>query len=178
MKKKWTPIMRKYENRFYTSGIITGLIVGFMLSFLFSFFDFNLINNNKEYYNNFTLRQETSRKLLKYIEGNWASSIHDVFVTIDINKNKDVIVQEFYNGIQTKRVFRIVKIVSVDGLLGIVNLEICNIEKPCLSQEELIPLQINKIFGVFDTITFKYDSRLSTCLEQEGTCVRAFSRKK
>lgn len=176
MKTKCLPKLRKYENKFYLLGVFTGMFLGFVLNLIVQVFDFEIFNKTQDYYNSFLLRKETGKHLLNFIEGKWSSAVGDVNLTIDINKTQDFIIMEIFDENQVKRKFKIVNIVSVDGLLGIVKMEICEVKRECLSYHEIIPIRINKIFGAKDTMTIVYDSRVSLCMERDDECIRAFKK--
>ena len=66
----------------------------------------------------------------------------------------------------------IVSIEKVDGIFGIVKLTLCSENKPC-DENNFIPIQLNKIFGLRRTITMKFDTRFSFCINKTE-CIRAF----
>lgn len=120
------------------------------------------------------LQSETKEKLLRYVEGKWRSSIGDLIVNIhDTDINGSFVVIE-NTTIKPKKIekYKVVSIDEIDGLFGIIKLTLCGADKDC-KEENKIPIQINKIFGINDTISMTYDGRFSYCL-QEVNCTRAF----
>ena len=121
------------------------------------------------------LKLDTQGRLLYYIEGKWSSSIGDVQIELDIDKSKDFIVVELEKGqVKEKKQYKVVKVVKISGIFGIVNFDICELNDECRTGQ--IPIQINKLFGVNDTITISYDSRLTYCIDPKEQCTRAFKR--
>lgn len=121
------------------------------------------------------LRSETDEKLLKYIEGKWRSSIGDLIIEIkdsEIN-GSFIVIENISIKPKHQEKFKVVNIDKLDGLLGIVRLNLCNINSEC-SDKDLIPIQINKIFGVDKAITMTYDVRFAYCVEPNESCTRAF----
>lgn len=176
MKSRHLPKLRKYENRFYLLGIMTGFIVSSMFHAGLYLYDSSVLSVEKISTYNLSLSTQidTNKKLLGYVEGKWVSSVNDMYISININKTKDIIILELVNE-KTEKLFKIVNIVKVDGMLGYIALDICEISNNC-EKNELISIQINKIFGLQDTITMTYDSRMAICMEQEDICIRAFKR--
>lgn len=122
-----------------------------------------------------TLRYETDEKLLKYIEGKWRSPIGDLIVNIndsDIN-GSFVVMESVHTKPKRQERYRVVSLEKVDGLFGIVKLSVCSERIINCNDDENIKIQINKIFGMKDTISISYDDRFSFCLEQTD-CTRAF----
>lgn len=161
-----------HEGRFFLFGVIFGTI------FLF-FWNYFL---NKNYSNFFIkdelvveqLKVESNQLLLSYIDGKWISSVNDLIVTIDIDDKKEFLVVETVVG--EKRNYKIMQIDKINGILGIVKLEVCNMKSDCVSSVNHIPIQLNKIFGIDKAISITYDSRLSFCSEPDDVCVRGFKR--
>lgn len=124
------------------------------------------------------LKQDTDERLLKYVQGTWTSSIGDLIIEIDdTNRNGNVTVIE---NAETKikvhiKKLKVKNIATVDGFFGIVKLDVCDETTVC-NPEDIIHLQINKVFGLDKTITISFDRRLSFCLEVDSICTRAFKR--
>lgn len=177
MKNKHLPKLRQYENRFYLLGIVTGFFISIVLHFGIYLYDISAFSVDKitNHQQSISFQLDTNNRLLKYVEGKWVSSIEDMYVRINISKTKDINILEFVNN-KTEKLFKIVNVVNVDGMLGYINLEICELKSSCATNE-LIPIQINKIFGLQDTISMSYDSRIAVCLENENLCIRAFKRE-
>jgi hypothetical protein len=120
------------------------------------------------------LQSETKEKLLRYVEGKWRSSIGDLIVNIhDTDINGSFVVIE-NTSIKPKKVekFKVISIDKVDGLFGIITLTLCSETAEC-NNENKIPIQINKVFGIQNTITISYNSKFSYCIN-EIDCTRAF----
>jgi len=120
------------------------------------------------------LQSETREKLLRYVEGKWRSSIGDLIVNIhDTDINGSFVVIE-NTSIKPKKIekFKVISIDKVDGLFGIIKLTLCSETTEC-NDNTKIPIQINKVFGIQNTITISYDSRFSYCIN-EIDCTRAF----
>lgn len=121
------------------------------------------------------LQSETQEKLLRYVEGKWRSSIGDLIVNIndtDINGSFVVIENITIKPRKTEK-YKVLSVDKIDGLFGIIKLTICSENTDCNKKENEISIQINKIFGIDETITISYDERFSYCLN--GTdCIRAF----
>jgi hypothetical protein len=122
-------------------------------------------------------KEDTNEKLLEYIEGKWSSSIGDLVIDLGdskVNGSFTVIENADEQNKVTKK-FKIFNIESVDGFFGIVKLNICNIDSLC-TQENILPIQINKVFGVSNTIAMSFDRRLTFCINLDEWCTRAFKR--
>lgn len=123
------------------------------------------------------LRSETDEKLLKYIEGKWRSPIGDLIVNIndsDIN-GSFVVIESVAVKPKRQEKYKVVGIEKVDGIFGIVKLSICSELSLTCEEENSIKIQLNKIFGIKDTISISYDKRFSHCIE-ETQCTRAFKQ--
>ena len=157
----------------FTLGIIIGCISGLIWQELLSpieIFPHNM-NRNEELD---VLQSETNEKLLKYIEGKWSSSIGDLIVNIndsDVDGSFLVIENTSVNP-KRQETFKIVSIGKVDGLFGIVKLNVCNLKSSCTIDYQ-IPIQINKVFGIAKTLTMTYDTRFAHCISDKS-CTRAF----
>lgn len=154
-----------------------GIIIGFCANLMWQelFFPISFINHKVMTDENLELLQaETNEKLLSYIEGEWVSSIGDLIVNVeDSNVNGSFVVIEDISKIPKRQEkYKIVSIEKVDGIFGIVNLNLCSENKPC-DESDFIPIQINKIFGLKRTITMKFDTRFSFCINK-SECIRAF----
>lgn len=123
------------------------------------------------------LRSETDDKLLKYIEGKWRSPIGDLIVNIndsDID-GSFVVIENISIKPKRQEKYKVVNIEKVDGIFGIVKLSICSeLTFPC-DEQKSIKIQLNKIFGIKDTISISYDKRFSHCIEKTQ-CTRAFKQ--
>ncbi len=166
----------KRKILFFCIGIFIGAFGSLMWQELLSptnFVDDHIIT--KEGLN--TLRSETDEKLLKYIEGKWRSSIGDLIVNIndsDIN-GSFVVIENITTKPKRQELYKVIEIEQVDGLFGIVKLSICSELSPICDEDNIIKIQINKIFGLKDTISISYDKRFSHCIE-ETQCIRAFKQ--
>lgn len=164
-------ISMKYEGKFFLTGVLVGILI-------FSFWDFifNHHNNFNEYIQSLKIeefRQDSEERLLNYIEGGWTSSIGDVLIKVNIENKKDFLILELDNKIEKK--YKIKSINKIDGLFGIIDLQICDDNKEC-NEENAIPIKFNKVFGMDKTITISYDSRLTYCVDADDICTRAFKR--
>lgn len=124
------------------------------------------------------LKSETDEKLLKYIEGKWRSPVGDLIVNIndsDIN-GSFVVMENIASRTKRQEKYKVISLDKVDGIFGIVKLSICSESSEC-TEENVIKIQINKIFGIKDTISITYDRRFSHCIE-EPDCTRAFKQLK
>lgn len=166
-------IKMKYEGKYFLIGAIFGGICFLLWDFVFSHYGY--ITDLKEYSKLEEFKQDSEEKLLSYINGQWISSVGDVVIKMNIDKSKDFIIVEIEKEKRFERSFKIHQIQKVNGLLGIVNFDICEKLKSC-NKEQLIPIQINKIFGLDRTISLSYDSRLTYCVDADDTCTRAFKR--
>jgi len=121
------------------------------------------------------LKSETDEKLLKYIEGKWRSPVGDLIVNIndsDIN-GSFVVMENVSTKPKRQEKYKVISIDKVDGIFGIVKLSLCSeLPYPC-DENKKINIQINKIFGIKDTISITYDHHFSHCIE-ETQCTRAF----
>lgn len=164
-----------YEGKFFFVGMVIGVL-------LFSFWDFifNHYSNFDDWKQSLKIeefKQDSEERLLSYIEGEWISSIGDVIIKVNIEKKKNFIVIEIEKDNKTQRMYKINSIDKINGLFGIINLKICDINKEC-NEENSIPIQFNKVFGMDKTITISYDSRLTYCVDADDSCTRAFKRLK
>lgn len=159
--------------KIFIFGLVVGCIGGLIWQELLSpieIFPHNMHRNEELD----ILQSETNEKLLKYIEGKWSSSIGDLIVNIndsDIDGSFLVIENTAVNP-KRQETFKIVSIGKVDGLFGIVKLNLCNLKSTCMIDDQ-IPIQINKVFGVSKTITMTYDVRFAHCI-RDKSCTRAF----
>ena len=154
-----------------------GIIVGFCANLVWQelFFPISFMNHRVMTNENLELLQaETNEKLLTYIEGKWVSSIGDLIVNVeDSNINGSFVVIEDISKVPKRQEkYKIVSIEKVDGIFGIVKLTLCSENKPC-DENNFIPIQLNKIFGLKRTITMKFDTRFSFCINKTE-CIRAF----
>lgn len=165
--KKCLPHYSKYENKFYYIGAMTGFVLSSLL--FLGFYAFNY--TNPETFNKF-VNGEANGILLKYIEGKWVSAVEDVFVTVDIHDSNEIVIVETISNKKSEKRFFVKNIKKIDSVLGIVVLEISDED----SNSTLI--QINKVFGVNNTITLLYDSKVASCKNIDDECIRAFKRIK
>jgi hypothetical protein len=163
----------KQKLKIFSIGTILGCVFGLIWQELLSPIEIlphKMIRNEELE----VLQSETNEKLLKYIEGRWTSSIGDLIVNIndsDINGSFLVIENTSINPKKEEK-FKVVSIEKVDGLFGIVKLNLCSMNRSCTVDDQ-IPIQINKIFGISKTISMTYDTRFSFCVA-EPICTRAF----
>lgn len=123
------------------------------------------------------LKEDASEKLLQYIEGKWTSSIGDLVINLEDSKVRGnlTVIENADDKTPSTKHFRIADIETVDGFFGIVKLKICEANKEC-TEKDMLPIQINKVFGINDTITISFDKRLAFCIQPELLCTRAFKR--
>lgn len=162
----------KKEWKLFFVGVFIGSIFFLFWDFIFKT---SSINNLREYNKIEEFKQDSEERLLNYIDGEWISSIGDVIIKINIDKNKDFIVIEVIKDKKSQTNFKISNIDKVNGLFGIVNLNICDVSKSC-DRINSIPIQLNKVFGMDRTIAISYDSRLTYCVDTDNICTRAFKR--
>lgn len=164
-------ISLRYEGKFLAYGILTGCLLFMLWSYLF----FPIVNNyiERKKLENFASIAEI--QLLEYINGKWTSSIGDVIVVVDVDKNRDFIILSILNNEEEEIKYKIKRIAKVNGLMGIVKLDICKENSSC-DDKFIIPIQFNKMFGLDRTIAITYDSRLTYCIESDDKCTRAFKR--
>lgn len=167
----YRPLSLKYEGKFLVYGIIIGSILSMLWTYVFYPLDYERL----KYFPMQTVSKETEKQLLNYINGKWVSSIGDVIIKADIVKDKDFIILSIINDEKEERKYKIQNINKVNGFLGVVKLDIC-LEQTNCNQEDLIPIQFNKVFGIKKTIAISYDSRLTYCIEDDDNCTRAFKR--
>lgn len=160
----------KCEGKFFIFGVLIGSVLGFLWQ---SYYDLSYVDHPITLD---TLKNDANQRLLDYIEGKWSSSVGDLIINVDVDSKKDFLVVEMSKEkTEQQKKYKIVNITRVNGLLGIVNAEICNLDEPC-NQETFIPIQFNKVFGKDKTIAISYDSRLTYCIESDDNCTRAFKR--
>lgn len=159
----------KYEGKIFLIGIILGCIFSFMWQSLYFY-------SNKQDFNALDMiREDANIRLIKYIQGEWSSSIGDLLVKVDLSDTKDFIILEVFNKNKIESKYKITSVPRVNGLLGILDIEVCRENLKC-SENTIIPVQFNKVFGKDSTITISYDSRLTYCVESDDKCTRAFKR--
>lgn len=157
-----------YEGKFLLIGTIIGTLLGIIWED--SSHHFHIFPNN--FHESIsTLRQESAEQLLEYIEGKWISATGDVTITINYSKTKEIIIINIINDKSEEKIYKILEIGKINGLVGLVSLNVCDISKQC---NDIIPLQFNRIFGISETITISFDSRISKCINND--CTRAFTR--
>jgi hypothetical protein len=160
----------KHEGKFFVIGVIIGCLFSYIWQGMY-------FNHTIESFNIETIKEDTDIRLISYIEGRWSSSIGDVIVEIDPSEKKDFIVIELIEDKHTDNRYKITDIEKINGLMGIVKMNICKADTAC-TKDEIIPIQFNKIFGKDRTITISYDSRLTYCVDPSDECTRAFKRIK
>jgi hypothetical protein len=160
------------QIKLFSIGVILGCIGGIIWQELLSPIHITpSMSSHDEYH---VLKSDTDERLLKYIEGHWRSSIGDLLINInDSEINGSFIVIENLSKPSKEEKYRIVEVSKVDGFFGIVSLKICNINSNC-NNEDKLPIQINKVFGIDKTIAITYDTRLSYCIPTDNQCTRAF----
>lgn len=163
----------RQRMKVFALGIIIGCIGGLIWQEILSPIEIfpHKMNRNEELA---VLQSETNEKLLKYIEGKWTSSIGDLIVNIndsDIDGSFLVIENTSVNP-KRQETFKIVSISKIDGLFGIIKMNLCNLKTSCTINDQ-IPIQINKIFGIEKTLTMTYDKKFAYCIG-EKSCTRAF----
>jgi hypothetical protein len=161
------------QIKLFSIGVILGCFGGIIWQELLSPLHITPGMTSLEEYS--VLKSDTDERLLKYIEGRWRSSIGDLLINInDSEINGSFIVIENIATKPTKEEkYKIVEVTKVDGFFGLVSLKICNINSNC-NNEDKLPIQINKVFGIDKTIAITYDTRLSYCLPVDNHCTRAF----
>jgi len=162
------------RTKIFSLGIIIGCLGGLIWQELFSPLEISPKMDREQQIQ--ILKEDTNEKLLNYIEGTWTSSIGDLIISIDESKVEGLFTVIEQNGSQAvSKKFKIFNIETIDGFFGIVKLNICDQNKPC-NQENSLPIQINKVFGIDRTITISFDKRVSYCVNIEELCTRAFKR--
>lgn len=123
------------------------------------------------------LKSDAEDRLLKYIEGRWQSSIGDVIISISDGAvdGNFIIIENVYPNPKKEEKYKVVSITKVDGFLGLVRLEVCNVNTNC-NIEDKVNVQVNKIFGIDKTISLTYDPRLAHCIAVDNHCTRAFKQ--
>lgn len=177
MSKKIEPkiITFKNEGRFFFIGAVLGCILGILWQDIFVYR--YLFSDLKSCVDISKIESNVNGKFIDYINGKWSSSIGDLIIQIDNQNNKNfIVVEDDYNKV-SNRVYTIQKINKVNGILGVMNLDICQENIEC-DDTNIIPIQINKIFGREKTIAISYDQRLTYCVDSEEKCTRAFKRLK
>jgi hypothetical protein len=123
------------------------------------------------------VRNETNDRLVKYIEGKWRSSAGDILIWIkNADEQGDILVMELKTPESKKEIhFKIIDFVKIDGFFGIIKLNICEINSNC-SINDIVPIQINRVFNVDKTIVISYPSTWTGCIEEDadGICSRSF----
>lgn len=156
-----------YEGKIFVIGVLIGCIFSYLWQGL-------LISKNDIGLSIETIKQDSDVRLLSYIEGRWSSSIGDIIVQVDPSQTKDFIVIELIHNNKEESMYKIKNIEKINGLLGIVRMKICKINE--CDENNLIPIQFNKIFGIDRTIAISYDSRITECIDVSDECTRAFKR--
>lgn len=163
----------KYEGKFFFFGAILGCILGILWQ---DFFVYHyLFSDPKACIDISKIENSVNNKFVDYINGKWSSSIGDLIIQIDGEEHKNFIVIEDFDDRISNRKYEIQNISKINGILGVMNLNICLAGISC-TNENTIPIQINKIFGRDKTIAISYDSRLTYCIDSEDKCTRAFKR--
>lgn len=123
------------------------------------------------------LKDDSKEKLIEYMKGKWLSSRGDLQIDLKSCDKYGTIVsidKTIENSPVIKQ-FKIVSIDSVDGFLGIIRLNVCEIKNNSCDINNPIKLQVNKIFGIENTIAISYDKNVTFCINSE-LCTRAFKR--
>lgn len=163
----------RQRMKIFTLGVLIGCISGLIWQEILS--PIEIFPHNMNYNEEIAILQsETNEKLLKYIEGKWYSSIGDLIVNVNDSEidGSFLVIENTLVNPKRQETFKIVSIGKVDGLFGIVRLNICNLKSSCTLDDQ-IPIQINKIFGISKTLTMTYDTRFAYCLSNKS-CTRAF----
>ena len=162
-------------SKFFYDGklFVIGVLIGCFFSYLWQSL---LISNTDIGFTIESIKQDSDVRLLSYIEGRWSSSIGDIIVELDPSEPKDFIVIELIHSNKEESKYKIKSIDKINGLLGIVRMKICNVND--CDENDLIPIQFNKIFGIDKTIAISYDSRITECVDISDECTRAFKRIK
>lgn len=168
--RKWSIY---YEGKFFIIGIFVGAILFMGWNYLLNYpnwhkSDSDIIRTE--------LKTVIQDKLLSYVNGQWFSSIGDVELRIDVTDKQSFLIIQSLTDAKDIKEYKIVNIKDITGIMGIINLELCDKTYTC-SNEELIPIQVNKIFGVDNTITLTYDRRLTYCIDFGQSCTRAFKKQ-
>ncbi len=163
----------KYEGKIFIYGILLGSLFGVLWQDFF--FHHHFFKDDKSCVNVQKIEATVNKEFISYVNGKWSSSVGDLVVKIDDAIDKSVIVIEDLDEVKSNAIYKIHKITNVNGIMGVMNMDICPTNRKC-TKEDLIPLQINKIFGRDKTIAISYDSRLTYCIDSEDKCTRAFKR--
>jgi len=163
------------QLKLFSIGIIIGCIAGILWQELLSPIRITPNMTVADEYN--VLKSDAEDRLLKYIEGHWQSSIGDVLISIGDGSigGSFIVIESFTPSAKNEETYKIVKIERVDAFLGIVGLQICNVNNNC-NTEDKVSIQINKIFGIDKTISLTYDTRLTKCIPVDNHCTRAFKQ--
>lgn len=186
--------MENHPNKTYSSVCLIRIKLIFLIvGILFGFFGImgwqyllpthlNFANYSGTLYQDIDInkiKEETSERLIKYVEGKWVSSIGDLIILIkNADENGEIHAMEVEissKSMKKEGKYKILKFAEIDGFFGILKLDICKIGDVC-SGENIVPIQINRVFGIDKTIVISYPSKFSGCLEEEsdGTCSRSF----
>jgi hypothetical protein len=168
-----TKVSLKDQLKLFCTGILVGCISGILWQELLSPIHITPNMTVTEEYN--ILKSDAEDRLLKYIEGRWQSSIGDVVINISDGavSGNFIVIENIYPNPKKEEKYKITNIVKVDGLLGLVALEVCNVNTNCTLEDRLL-VQVNKVFGIDKTITLTYDTRLTYCVPIDNHCTRAF----
>jgi hypothetical protein len=152
----------KNNMLYFILGILMGSIITYLICTIKS-------NSQLSYNANIeTLRNDTNQRLIDYIDGRWISAIGDVVVNISLNTDlKDITVTSS----KIEKTYKITNIEYVDGFFGYTKLIVCDVK---CDKNNSHTLQINKIFGVDNTIVITYDHQMADCIEPKNFCSRAF----
>lgn len=163
----------KYEGKFFFVGAILGCILGILWQ---DFYVYHyLFSDPKACIDISKIEKAVNSKFIDYINGKWSSSVGDLIIQINGEDHKNFIVIENLDGKKSNQKYEIQNISNINGILGVMNLNVCSSSVPC-TKENFIPIQINKIFGKDKTIAISYDSRITYCIDSEDNCTRAFKR--
>lgn len=162
-----------YEGKVFVIGAITGAVLLSGWNYIYE----------RERYGNLKLsddaiisqlKVDSDHMLINYVDGRWESSLKDLILNIHIDSKLGTITVEMND--EQPRHFNIVKIKDVNGVFGVLTLDLCLVGQEC-TDDEYTSIQINKVFGVDKAITVTYDPKFAKCAEKtEDKCVKGFRR--
>lgn len=164
----------KFGLKLFSFGIVIGCLGGLFWQEMFD--PLNITPSMDREQEISLLQTESQEKLLKYVEGRWSSSIGDLVIEISDSSVSGgfVVIENIPQKPKRKEKFKVTGIVAVDSYFGIVKLNLCKEQNIC-SPDQIIQIQINKVFGIENTITISFDKRIAFCIqEEEVLCTRSF----